>query len=108
MNTAAIPYSAVNQNEKRIRRPRLPSNLGDRIFFGILTAAALVAPALLVMFVTVLMYGAWPSIRTFGITFLTSSVWEPNPAREKYGALPFITGTLISSFLALAIAAPVG
>src|SRR5205823_250488 len=62
----------------------------------------------LVLFVIVLTEGAWPSITQFGWSFLTSRVWEPNPVREAYGAFPFIVGTLISSFLALALAAPVG
>jgi phosphate transport system permease protein len=83
-------------------------NRGDRVFFGAITAAALVAPALLILFVAVLLYGAWPAIRAFGFSFLTSSAWEPNPAREKYGAFPFVVGTLVSSVLALCVAAPVG
>jgi phosphate transport system permease protein len=83
-------------------------NRGDRIFFGILTAAALVGPVLLAMLVLVLLYGAWPAIKTFGFSFITSSVWEPNPAREQYGAFPFIVGTLVSSILALCIAGPIG
>ena len=83
-------------------------NRGDRAFFGALTCAALFAPALLLLFVIVLLYGAWPSIRTFGFSFVTSSVWEPNPAHEQYGAFPFIVGTLVSAGLALLIAGPVG
>jgi phosphate transport system permease protein len=79
-----------------------------RLYHGLLTAAALVAPAILVLFVGVLVYGAWPSIRAFGLSFLTSSVWEPHPEREQYGALPFIVGTLISAVLALCLAAPFG
>ncbi len=63
---------------------------------------------MIVVFIGVLTYGAWPSIKEFGFLFITSRVWEPNPDREQYGALPFILGTLVSSILALAIAAPVG
>src|SRR3954452_14076573 len=76
-------------------------NFGDRLFFGGTAVAALFAPAVLVVFVAVLFYGAWPSIKAFRFSFLTSGVWEPNPARETYGALPFIVGTLISSVLAV-------
>jgi len=81
---------------------------GDRVFFAVLTGASLIAPLILLLFVAVLAYGAWPSIREFGLSFLTSSVWEPNPERERYGAFPFIVGTLISATLALALAAPAG
>jgi phosphate transport system permease protein len=38
--------------------------------------------------------------------FLSSSQWDPNG--EKYGALPFIYGTVVTSTLALLIAVPLG
>src|SRR5665811_1976591 len=44
------------------------------------------------------------SRNTFGLGFLTSSTWDP--VKEVFGALPFIFGTLVSSFLALLIAVP--
>jgi len=89
-------------------RARRRQNTGDRVFLGLLTAAGWVAPLLLALFLAVLVVGAWPSIRAFGLSFLTSSTWEPNPVREKYGAFPFLVGTLVSSLLALCLAAPVG
>jgi phosphate transport system permease protein len=82
--------------------------VGDRLFFAGLSAAAWVAPLLMVLFIAVLTYGAWPAIKEFGLSFLTSTVWEPNPDREQYGALPFILGTLVSALLALVIAVPLG
>src|SRR4051812_11408523 len=88
-------------------RRAMRQNRGDRAFLGGLTIVALVAPAMIVLFIAVLINGAWLSIREFGFSFLTSSVWEPNPDKEQYGALPFILGTLVSSILALLIAAPV-
>jgi len=42
----------------------------------------------------------------FGWSFLWSSAW--NPVTEQFGALPFIYGTVITSFLALAISVPLG
>src|SRR5947199_3322431 len=90
------------------RRRAMRQNRGDRVFLGGLTLIALVAPAMIVLFIAVLIDGAWPSIKEFGFSFITSSVWEPNPDKEQYGALPFILGTLVSSILALALAAPVG
>lgn len=92
--------------------PRSPRSgqwrIGDRLFFGGLTCAAWIAPGLMLLFLAVLVYGAWPAIHQFRFSFLTSSVWEPNPDREQYGAATFILGTLVSAVLALCIAAPVG
>lgn len=43
----------------------------------------------------------------FGIVeFITGKHWDPNPDREAYGALPFIMGTLLTSFLALLFCIP--
>ena len=45
-----------------------------------------------------------PSIREFGFSFFTGRVWDP--VFEKYGALPFVTGTITTAFLALFITIP--
>lgn len=45
-----------------------------------------------------------PSIQRFGLSFFFTSTWDP--VFEKFGALPFIYGTLVSSFLALLMAVP--
>ena len=42
----------------------------------------------------------------FGFSFLTSKLW--NPVTDQFGALPFIYGTVITSFLALLISVPLG
>lgn len=49
---------------------------------------------------------AWPAIRRYGISFISSSAW--NPIEDNYGALPMIYGTLVSSFIALLLAVPIG
>src|SRR5581483_2255130 len=42
----------------------------------------------------------------FGWAFLGKQIWDP--VAEDFGALPFIYGTLVSSFIALLIAVPLG
>jgi len=72
-------------------------------------AAALAAVMIVVLIVLVgweLYAGSRLALAKFGPGFLTSSEW--NPVAEKYGALPFIFGTLVSSLLALLIAVPLG
>jgi phosphate transport system permease protein len=77
---------------------------GDRIFKGVLVASALAAPALLVGLLWQLLHGAGAAIDAFGFSFLTDSVWDP--VAEKFGALPLVFGTLLTSFLALLLAVP--
>lgn len=50
--------------------------------------------------------GAIPAFKTFGLGFITSTQWNPTEGRENYGAMPFIAGTLITSFAALIISFP--
>ncbi|HBL74479.1 MAG: phosphate ABC transporter permease subunit PstC [Bacteroidetes bacterium GWF2_42_66] len=50
--------------------------------------------------------GAIPAIKTFGLQFIWSNVWDPTEGSENYGALPFIAGTLITSFVALILCLP--
>ncbi len=44
--------------------------------------------------------------QTFGLAFITGTEWDP--VASVYGALPFIVGTLMTSLLALVLAAPLG
>ena len=48
--------------------------------------------------------GAWPAAKRFGLDFVTSSTWDP--VAGHFGAWPAIFGTLLTSFLALAMAVP--
>jgi phosphate transport system permease protein len=76
----------------------------DRIFRTLLTAAALAIPVLLGFLVYELWSGSRPAIAKFGTDFLTTSTWDP--VADRFGALPLIFGTLLSSLIALVIAVP--
>ncbi len=55
------------------------------------------------MFVTLTLH-AKPVLKAFGVRFIVGKEW--NPVAEQFGALPFIVGTLITSFIALAMSLP--
>jgi len=77
---------------------------------GLYRAALGGAAALVFVVVALIVFeaarGAGLSIRTFGFGFLTSTAWDP--VSEKFGALPYIYGTVVSSALALILAVPLG
>jgi phosphate transport system permease protein len=52
-----------------------------------------------------LVAGALPALEHFGWGFITSDSW--NPVTEKFGALPAIYGTLVTSAIAMLIGIPV-
>jgi len=53
-----------------------------------------------------LFIGSMPALREFGFSFVTEQRW--NPVTEKFGALAPIYGTVVTSFIAMLIAVPVG
>jgi phosphate transport system permease protein len=53
-----------------------------------------------------LLQGSWASIKAFGPAFLWTSAW--NPVTSKFGALPLIYGTVVSSGIAITLASFVG
>ena len=76
----------------------------DRVFRAAMTACALAVLAVLILIVYELLSRSGLSWHAFGFKFFASSEWDP--VSEKFGALPFIFGTLVSSLVALAIAVP--
>ncbi len=54
---------------------------------------------------TVLFQNALASIDAFGFSFITDTKWAPN--LEKFGALPAIVGSVLSTFLAMIMAIPI-
>ena len=75
------------------------------LFHNLTRLFAAVTFVVLLGIIVSLFIGAWPSIKTFGFHFLTSSEW--NPPMERFGALVAIYGTLVTSLIALVIAVPV-
>ncbi len=77
----------------------------DKIFAWSVKAVAMLVLLLLVSIIISLFVAAWPSIQTFGLSFLWEKRW--NPPNDQFGALVPIYGTLVTSFIALLIAIPV-
>jgi len=80
-----------------------------RVRDGFRTVVAIVGsatPVALILIVLTLLQQAQPAIKHFGFGFLTGTDW--NPVTNDFAALPAIFGTIATSFMALAVALPVG
>jgi phosphate transport system permease protein len=102
VDIALSPQASIALTPSRIRR----SNRLDRLFHRLTLACALLVLAIFAGIIWALVDGAWPAIRAFGFSFLWTQVW--NPVTQKFGGLAPIAGTLITSFLAMLVAIPVG
>jgi phosphate transport system permease protein len=80
--------------------------LSDSAFRHTTRAAAFGVLVLLSAVIISLIGGSLPALQTFGFGFLVSSRW--NPVTENFGALPAIYGTVLTSFIAMLIAVPIG
>jgi phosphate transport system permease protein len=99
---AAAPMANVHSRARVLARLRL----GDTGFRLLTKAAAIAVLVILGGVMLSLVDGALPALRAFGFNFLIEERW--NPVTEKFGALAPIYGTLVTSFIAMLIAVPVG
>src|SRR5215469_4991982 len=76
------------------------------LFLVITWVASLAAVATLLWILESIISQALPAIQKTGFSFFTSTVWDVN--RDRYGAVPFLAGTAISSVIALLFALPLG
>ena len=88
------------------RRRPFGELLLDRGFQKLVIALASVVGLLLLGILLTVVGGAREAITRFGLSFLTTSNWDP--VGNQYGAFTAIYGTLVSSLLALLIAVPLG
>src|ERR1700674_3489137 len=77
---------------------------GDHIFKFAMLLCGLAVLAMLGLIVYELVRHSGPSWHAFGFKFFAGHDWDP--VNERFGAMPFIYGTLVSSLLALLIAVP--
>ena len=80
--------------------------MGDRVLFGLCALAGLLALASLIEIGYQVLQGAHPAMSRFGLSFLSTSAWQPNLGH--FGAATVLYGTAVSSTMALVLATPLG
>lgn len=99
--TGAIPA----RNARSARRLRRIDRIGDGLLYGVCALAALLGVVVLILIGYQIVHGAVPSISKFGLGFLVHTTWQPN--FNVYGAGSVLFGTMVSSFVALFLGAPI-
>lgn len=105
---SASPSPAVVRDPRTVRsrsRRKRADRIGDRLLYGVCLFAALLAIAVLGLIAYEVVNGAGPAISKFGLGFLVHTTWQPNFG--VFGAGSLLFGTVVSSFFALLLGAPI-
>jgi phosphate transport system permease protein len=90
---------------KRLRGTRgLGDRLGDKVLYAITALAAIIGVLAVFAIVWRVFDGALPAIRVFHADFIWHNAW--NPVTSQFGARDLIIGTIVTSFGAILLAAP--
>jgi len=87
------------------KRNRRNFTFEEHLFRGVSLSSAMFVLVLLAGILVTLSILAWPAFRAFGWRFFTSSQWDV--VGDTFGGLAPITGTLVTSLIAMVFAIPV-
>jgi phosphate transport system permease protein len=98
--------STFDATARTARRPFTGrrAHLGDVILQGVAGLAALGAVVVVVLIIYKVVEGSRLSLSTFGLSFLTTTGWDP--VHQLFGSANFLFGTVVTSFGALLLATP--
>ena len=107
-NTGIIDTVSETYVSERLSR-RKSRHVKERIIEFMLFVAALVSVATTVAIVLILLKESFAFFQHVSLwDFLTDTQWTPLFADAHYGIMPLLSGTLVSSAVALAVAIPLG
>jgi phosphate transport system permease protein len=87
------------------RRLKRIDRIADGALYAVCVAGALVVVLVMVDIAEQLLHGGQGAISRFGLHFLTHTAWKPN--FKVFGAGSLLYGTVVTSAMALLIAAPI-
>ncbi|GAX35930.1 phosphate ABC transporter permease subunit PstC [Nodularia sp. NIES-3585] len=102
--TSADPSTRLTDHS--LEKQTSPARVLDVGFWGLTLLLAISAGAVLLWVIVQTAIAATPAIQEFGLGFLWGTTW--NPVTNVYGVLPQIYGTIVTAFIALLIAIPLG
>ena len=99
------PLAGIATRDAMLARTLRRFHIGDRTFGTLTLISAITVLVILAGVMISLVHGSLPAWRAFGFEFFTSQSW--NPVTEKFGALPAIYGTVLTSTIAMLIGVPI-
>jgi len=97
------------QNIMKLQLKERKQNIGrihfqESIFRKVLYLSGILIIVLIAGIFFTLLFDSLSAVRTLGLRFLYGSTWDP--VTSNFGSLPFLLGTLLTSFLALIFSIP--
>ena len=86
------------------RTRHVGDRIGDGLLYGLTALASLLGVLVVFAIIWRVANGAWPAIKLFGISFIWHNQWNAN--LNQFGARDFIIGTIVTSFGAMLLSAP--
>ena len=77
----------------------------DRAFAAGVAALAMLVPLTLAAITLLVLVDSWPALTTFGLAYFTTTEWDP--VKLVFGAAAYVYGTLVTTIIAVLLAAPV-
>lgn len=111
METLAHPAAAapLAHSGDQITRLITARKRNDRVIEFLLRAAALSSIAITSGIVAILVYESFAFFRHVSLfEFLTDTMWTPLFANARFGILPLVCGTLMTTMVAVGVALPMG
>ena len=77
----------------------------DRTFAAGVTALAMLVPLTLAGITVLIVIDSWPSLERFGLSYFTTTVWDP--VHVVFGAAAYVYGTVVTTLVAVVVATPI-
>jgi phosphate transport system permease protein len=105
MSAVATPAAPTPAPVAPLERTRgLGDRIGDVVLYGLTALAAAIGFLVIIAIIWRVADGAWPAIKVFHLSFLWNNEW--NAVTSQFGARDLIVGTVVTSFGAILLAAP--
>jgi phosphate transport system permease protein len=99
---ARVEAASVRAELPRTRRAG--DRIGDGLLHGLTAAASIIGLLVVAAIIWRVADGAWPAVKAYKVAFLWHNEW--NAVTNKFGARDFIIGTIVTSFGAILLSAP--